>query len=209
MADLGVRPEYDGDEPEAPAVTDTGRPRRAAAPTFGEIGPDIENSTPTPNPGRRGNAAKDLGDPPGEKPPSRRGGRGGARTRGGRREKAQATAPTTPVVPAKSELDLPTDTTPDASGIKDQEDPEKALEELGPRVKSGKSRAKDGIFFLDAVEGDALSKHVETGYGSLQPTSYWSVPEQRDFQRLVAHFGKDFEGISQFMKTKTPTMVSI
>jgi hypothetical protein len=50
-------------------------------------------------------------------------------------------------------------------------------------------------------------KQTETGYGSMQPTSYWSVPEQRDFPALLAHFGRDFEGISGWMKTKTTVMV--
>lgn len=78
MADLGVvKPDYEGEEEPAP-VTDTGRPRRAAAPTFGDSSADTEHTSN----GRRG--AKD-GDQP-EKPASRRG-RTGAGSRGGRRGK--------------------------------------------------------------------------------------------------------------------------
>jgi hypothetical protein len=40
-----------------------------------------------------------------------------------------------------------------------------------------------------------------------QPSSYWSVPEQNKFPHLIAYFGRDFEAISNFMKTKTVTMV--
>ena len=42
-----------------------------------------------------------------------------------------------------------------------------------------------------------------------QPSSYWSVPEQSKFPNLIAYFGKDFEAIANFMKTKTVTMVNI
>lgn len=64
----------------------------------------------------------------------------------------------------------------------------------------------------DAESGAAVSagrQPVEAAYGSLQPTSYWSVPEQRDFPILLGHFGRDFEGISNYMKTKTAVMVSL
>jgi hypothetical protein len=64
------------------------------------------------------------------------------------------------------------------------------------------------VFETTEAEPIMAPKPSETGYGSLQPTSYWSVPEQRDFPRLLAHFGRDFEGISNFMKTKTTVMVS-
>jgi hypothetical protein len=39
------------------------------------------------------------------------------------------------------------------------------------------------------------------------PSSYWSVPEQNKFPHLIAYFGRDFEAIANFMKTKTVTMV--
>ena len=69
------------------------------------------------------------------------------------------------------------------------------------------------MYVFDSMEPDAAAptrqpeRQPELGYGSLQPTSYWSVPEQRDFPQLLAHFGRDFEGISHFMKTKTTVMV--
>ena len=45
---------------------------------------------------------------------------------------------------------------------------------------------------------------------SMQPatSSYWSVPEQTDFQNLVQHFGTDWHAIANHMKSKTHTMVS-
>ncbi|PWY78490.1 hypothetical protein BO94DRAFT_558822 [Aspergillus sclerotioniger CBS 115572] len=40
-----------------------------------------------------------------------------------------------------------------------------------------------------------------------QYSSYWSIAEQRDFPMLLSHFGRDFEGISNYMRTKTPVMI--
>jgi hypothetical protein len=40
-------------------------------------------------------------------------------------------------------------------------------------------------------------------------SSYWSVPEQKKFPSLIAYFGRDYEAISNFMETKTATMVKI
>ncbi|KAI5293961.1 nuclear receptor co-repressor 1 [Ascosphaera acerosa] len=74
------------------------------------------------------------------------------------------------------------------------------------RPRGGKSRAKtEGITVFDSTEVDLALKRAAP-YGSTHPTSYWSVQEIRDFPALLAHFGRDFEGISDFMKIKTATM---
>jgi hypothetical protein len=90
---------------------------------------------------------------------------------------------------------------------------EKEAPPPAPRPKAGRGKAKEGMYVFESTEAEpaamAIPKASESGYGSLQPTSYWSVPEQRDFPRLLAHFGRDFEGISNFMKTKTTVMVRI
>ncbi|GIZ44750.1 hypothetical protein CKM354_000794000 [Cercospora kikuchii] len=39
------------------------------------------------------------------------------------------------------------------------------------------------------------------------PSSYWSVPEQTDFARYIAHFGTDFAAIANHMRTKSQLMV--
>lgn len=38
-------------------------------------------------------------------------------------------------------------------------------------------------------------------------SSYWSVPEQNDFVKYIAHFGRDFAAIAHHMGTKTQTMI--
>ncbi|CEJ60884.1 hypothetical protein PMG11_09438 [Penicillium brasilianum] len=53
----------------------------------------------------------------------------------------------------------------------------------------------------------SLSNQHSAGSQLIEPSSYWSVAERQDFKTLLAHFGKDFEGISAFMETKTPVMV--
>ncbi|EEP79170.1 predicted protein [Uncinocarpus reesii 1704] len=211
MADLGVvRPVYDGDEATetTPAVTDTGRPRRAAAPTFGEMAADTETSTPTPSGGKR-NSGKEGPDQPPDKP-ARRGGRGG--NRGGRRARAQQPLNNTPIAaaPPKPQPELSVENVTKLATPRPKSETEKAFEVAAPRTKSTRVRAKEPkeiASTAESTEGESAPKQTGGGYGSQQPTSYWSVPEQRDFPELVAHFGRDFEGISQFMKTKTPTMV--
>lgn len=102
MADLGVNDNGDaeGDEDTpAVAVTDTGRPRRAAAPTFG--GDAGDDSAAGERGGRRGASAKGTaaGEVPVEKPKRGRGGgpgRGGRRPRGGARQQSSTAVATGP-----------------------------------------------------------------------------------------------------------------
>lgn len=214
IADLGVvKPDYDGEDEPAP-VTDTGRPRRAAAPTFGDSN-EVEGVVSA----RRAQTGKDgelL-----EKPASRRGGRPPG-VRGGQRRgrvpqsepRSEPRTPTAqqpiahPSLAALPRTEMSSEGLVDTALSQDREMVEKDSHQ--PRSRAGRGRARDGLYVFDTVESGPASqnKYPETGYGSLQPTSYWSVPEQRDFPRLLAHFGRDFEGISTFMKTKTTVMVS-
>jgi hypothetical protein len=235
MADLnGIRPD-DGDEETVP-VTDTGRPRRAAAPTFGgESAADPEVS--------RRNGVKDIEQ--GEKPPNRRGGRTGPGSRGGRRgrggqqqqQQQQQHAVHPPSQPAPTpqaqpppdlysqQPPVPASTatgqvpllakqepgTPDGPlELGRIKEPDRDAEDLLPRSRSSRTRGRDAVYVFEGGEHEVAAARggAEMGYGSMQPTSYWSVPEVRDFPVLLAHFGRDFEGVSNFMKTKTPIMVS-
>lgn len=218
MADLGVvKPDYEGEE-EPPPVTDTGRPRRAAAPTFGDSSAETDHVSG----GRRGKEGE-----PTEKPVSRRGARTGPGSRGGRRGRAAqqhqthfapeqqvSSVPTTPGAPfPKVETEPSLDGASELATARAKEPPEREPSEAVPRAKPGRARAREGIYVFESMEPDIAAparppdRQPELGYGSSQPTSYWSVPEQRDFPQLLAHFGRDFEGISNFMKTKTTVMV--
>ncbi|KAJ5919522.1 hypothetical protein N7454_009357, partial [Penicillium verhagenii] len=217
IADLGVvKPDFDGEE-DVPAVTDTGRPRRAAAPTFGDS-----------NDGQTGKETESI-----EKPAPRRGARvGGTRApkRSKTTEKDQRTqgpppapAPVAPPPPpppppppqsnpplaAFPKMEFGGDGAMEGPLPLDREMSEREATIPASRPRVGRGRAKEGVYVFESTETDPTMtpKPMEGGYGSLQPTSYWSVPEQRDFPRLLAHFGRDFEGISHFMKTKTTVMV--
>ncbi|KAL9119724.1 MAG: hypothetical protein Q9187_003723 [Circinaria calcarea] len=77
MSDMGGRTQlYESNDFETPqlAVTDTGRPKRAAAPTFGDAVPEVDPVTPGPTPRRGPGAAKVemTGDPGAERPTIRR-----------------------------------------------------------------------------------------------------------------------------------------
>ncbi|OQE23588.1 hypothetical protein PENSTE_c008G06125 [Penicillium steckii] len=208
IADLGVvKPDLDGED-ETPQITETGRPRRAAAPTFGDSN-DPEGIVPP----RRGQVPKD-GEPVERGTTSRRGGRGGARTQrrtktGQQDPKVQGAPPGNVPLAALPNPEQAIDTPMESAPPIDREASEKDNVPLTSRPRPGRGRAKEGMYVFDTTENEPVMapKQAETGYGSLQPTSYWSVPEQRDFPRLLAHFGRDFEGISNFMKTKTTVMV--
>ena len=220
IADLGVvKPDMDGEDDPAP-VTDTGRPRRAAAPTFGDGTTDTEN----PATSRRGQSSRDVGEPV-ERTVARRGARtagtrGGARraktTQQDPRTQGQQTSQGSTPMPPDPKTEPGIDVAIESGMPSDREKSEKDSHTPLPRSRAGRGgRAKDGgglhgyIFESTEVDHTLTPKQTETGYGSQQPTSYWSVPEQRDFPRLLAHFGRDFEGISNFMKTKTTVMVSL
>lgn len=219
IADLGVvKPDVDGDEDPAP-VTDTGRPRRAAAPTFGD-GTNEPEGLPA---ARRGQTARDPGEPV-EKTAARRGARTTGTRGGARRGKTAQQDPRaqgqqhsqggTPI-PQDPKNEMGAETMVDPGFPSDREKSEKDPQTGIPRPRNARGgRGKDGalqgyIFESTEVDPALASKQTEIGYGSQQPTSYWSVPEQRDFPRLLAHFGRDFEGISNFMKTKTTVMVRL
>ena len=42
---------------------------------------------------------------------------------------------------------------------------------------------------------------------NLYASSYWSVPEQMDFEKYIGHFGRDFAAIAAHMSSKTQLMI--
>lgn len=199
---------YDAEGDGAVAVTDTGRPRRAAAPTFGDTPGDSDIATPVPQ-AKRLAISKELNGESVTLKPSR-GRKAGAPARP-RRTKAQIQADqqAATLLPAVANDGSP----PKAAAV--------------PRERSRTLlRAENGTANSDITGSPDLHRlaDVEMGHYSLmegdrftsaaapaaanQPTSYWSVPEQQKFPQLIAYYGKDFASIAGFMKTKTATMVS-
>jgi hypothetical protein len=214
MSDMG----YDGDDLDSTptAVTDTGRPKRAAAPTFGDTIGDPEASNGTTATSRRLIVpSKDGVGEPGSEKPSGRGRKPGTGTKP-RRTKAQ-------VQQSQQALQGSSDVSLGASPIKVERTMNHSNK--GSRVSSrgGFLGSKDDLPALEPhllQEQDPGRSHTLVALTDMpnvngfsanttgnQPSSYWSVPEQTKFPSLVAYFGRDFEAIANFMKTKTVTMV--
>jgi Myb-like DNA-binding domain len=201
---------YENDGDAAIAVTDTGRPRRAAAPTFGDTPGDSDISTPVPQSKRLALSKEANGDQVPAK--SGRGRKAGGVAKP-RRTKAQIQADqqqAAQLIPAGA-----TDGSPQKVGA-------------APRERSRTLlRAENGLVKCDGMGSPEMSRIVDVEmaqYSQLdaerlpssmalaasnQPTSYWSVPEQQKFPQLIAYFGRDFGSIADFMKTKTVTMVTL
>ncbi|ETN46118.1 uncharacterized protein HMPREF1541_00302 [Cyphellophora europaea CBS 101466] len=210
MSELVYR---DGEEGVV-AVTDTGRPRRAAAPTFGDTPVDSDPSTVAPAAKRLAVSGKDATAEGVAKPP--RGRKGGTTTKS-RRTKAQIQAEQQAAQAAQAAHDnfVPT-TMVEAS-------PQKVVA-LKDRSRT-LLRAENNLVKPDLMPGLEMHKLAEAditqygvpetermmpaiiGHGSNQPTSYWSVPEQQKFPQLISYYGRDFATIAEFMKTKTSTMI--
>ena len=228
-----LMPTYDGaldfDTPQVP-VTDTGRPRRAAAPTFGDV-LDGEPATPVVTPARRnaaGAKGEINGDPTSEKPSGRRGRTASVKEKGPKKVKAHLLAPgpspqkiETETARAKSkELKVEGEQTEElktahvlaslhtnpAAGIPASRP---ATTESWPPIMPPITNAANHTPKQLALVSQEPHQQQPT-HRSTQPTtsSYWSVPEQTDFLNLVQHFGTDWPAIANHMKSKTHTMVS-
>ena len=214
---------YEGDDADGPAaaVTDTGRPRRAAAPIFGEATGESGSSTPAPTPVRRTAAIARFdgaGDTPSE--------RGTRRARGGAgREKGQRRAKNSLLAPAPTPSPAPTAAPPERERSRDNGPP---LEDLSRDLENAQLLAglQTGGVAVDAPTtmaeksptplalaigplGDPARPSRAHQRAAAQTSSYWSVPESTDFPKLLDHFGTDWQGIAAHMTSKTHVMVRI
>ena len=238
----GVRPKanalmplFDGADNEAPAaaVTDTGRPRRAAAPTFGDIA-EAEPVTPLPKRSALALKGDNVGDTPVERPSAKRTRGAGNKERGGRRGKAATLLNAGPlgVSPQKIEKEI------SRPKIKEPKvEPDTQADELEfAHVLAGMQNAPNAAFpvtsnvFPESRGAPAVglfraqdaSNMVEQSPQQIpviqdvqisqrsDPTStnsYWSVPEATDFRTYLGYFGTDWQSIAQTMKTKSATMI--
>ena len=210
------------------ALTEKGRPRRAAAPTFGD---NIESeTTPAVTPARRGAAGKENlnGGMSVEKPAGKRTRTVPAKEKGGRKAKAPLLAAAPGPSPQKGPEDaLRLSKEPPSENEQRLEDIEGAQALAGlnsgqvyamPMYKAGSVEAWTSEQ-QTAINNDTGYKYTQqliqdqpnppptkTG-GQSTTSSYWSVPEQTDMCNYLAHFGPNWQAIAQTMKTKTHTMV--
>ncbi|KAL9068243.1 MAG: hypothetical protein Q9157_006572 [Trypethelium eluteriae] len=228
-SEMDTKPDlYEGNEFQAPAVsTESGRPRRAAAPVnFGaEKDNDGKQGTPTATPGRKATAANrydGTSDPAPHKTVRRP--KGAGKEKVSRKTKGQTVA----LAPAGSPLKTEKALESRASDQTVEDIPLTArLEDASLLANLQTGQSQPGLdkpaSYLEmqpkpSMPTPAPSDRPSTGGGEKAksqnatqqrtgPSSYWSVPEVQDFPKNVAHFGTDWTAIANHMGTKTQTMV--
>ncbi|KAI9671178.1 MAG: hypothetical protein M1817_003685 [Caeruleum heppii] len=224
MSDLGIRPElYDGDEFEAPSapVTDSGRPRRAAAPVFGEANGDSENaSSQAATPGRRPGATP-RADGADENPFERTNKRtktGATKEKGQRKGKSQLLAAAPTPSPQKVEKGRDKEVGGEKNDKREEEVRTKEMEDA--QLLAGLQVRQVSMDAPMTVPDDQNGPPPPAGSPPRQgsrgsrppakggtPSSYWSRPDTIDFPKLLDYFGMDWEGIASHMTSKTSVMV--
>ena len=209
-------------------LNEKGRPKRAAAPTFGDNA-DPEPATPAPTPARRGAAAvkEANGNLSIERPTARRTRTVPAKEKVGRKGKAPLLAAAPGPSPQKS---LP-ETITAVSKEPNVETEQRVAEIEGAQLLAGltggqpytvpveQQTSTDGWPVDQPVPAnvDPTQKQVQPFIQEQPPapqqkssgttSSYWSVPEQNDFYNLLRYFGTNWPAIAATMKTKTHIMV--
>lgn len=218
------------DEKHQIEVTDTGRPRRAAAPTFGDA-TEPEASTPAVTPARRNMSGTkaDSNEANPEKPPARRGRGGTTREKVPRKPKAQLLAAAPGPSPQRVDKETPRGKSKEPKVEHDQHIAELEAGELLANIQHNQNvpaftqqplnEIWTGVQPLPVSDASQIqvARPDYTAQEQLQSqhragpstSSYWSVPEQTDFSNLLHHFGTNWQAIADHMKTKTQTMVHI
>lgn len=195
------RPEGPGEDGLPLPVTETGRPRRHAAPKFGPTETEFDPITGMPIPGRarRQTDADDT-----QEKAMRRG--KPAKDKVGRKAKNTPLA----AVPIGSPVKV--DRKDKNMGVKMEDD-------LGKRPMNDMSipmpliPMEDQMMLagdlqqLSGLPGSLMDRPKTQAGARPGPSSYWSVSELQDFDKNVAHFGTDWIAIANHMGTKTHTMI--
>ncbi|KAI9890164.1 MAG: hypothetical protein M1814_004445 [Vezdaea aestivalis] len=231
IADLATNGETttDGDGTILP-VTDTGRPRRAAAPTFGEVPNESDSAiTTTPIANRRGGNTKGESNsdaPPAEKS-NKRAKTTATKEKGSKRGKNQqqllAAAPTpsplkqdktrekTPVPEKRDTGDVPAVPdnypSPFLPVTQAQNQPQAGTRVVqpalvGPTIIEEKPSQPRSRAQPDPSRSSRAPQGRDTA-----SNSYWSVPESQDFPRLLAYYGTNWDEFAQQMTSKSATMI--
>lgn len=211
-------------------LNEKGRPRRAAAPTFGDNA-DTDPATPAPTPARRGAAAsKDAnGNLSSEKPTAKRTRTVPAKEKVGKKGKAPLLAAAPGPSPQKSLSEVSR-----AVSKEPTVESERRVEEIeGAQLLAGLTSGQPytaPVAQQAPTEGwpveQPVPMNVDQTQQQVQPfiqeqppapqqksggtttSSYWSVPEQCDFYNYLRFFGTDWQAIAKTMKTKTHIMVT-
>ncbi|KAJ4367047.1 hypothetical protein N0V83_007577 [Neocucurbitaria cava] len=195
------RPENQGEEGMPLPVTETGRPRRSAAPTFGGPEAEFDPTTSMATPGR----ARRQTDADGTQEKAGRRGKV-AKDKIGRKAKNLPLA----AAPAGSPVKI--DRKEKGLGVKlEDEFGKRPLGEMPLPVHVGLMEDQmlmpgDPHAFTGLPPG-MMERPKTQASARPGPSSYWSVSELQDFDKNVAHFGTDWLAIANHMGTKTHTMI--
>ncbi|ETI28502.1 hypothetical protein G647_00951 [Cladophialophora carrionii CBS 160.54] len=188
------------------AVTDSGRPRRAAAPTFGDAPSEADPSTPVPQ-SKKLTAA--LSNPDATASKTSRGRKTGTGAKA-RKTKAQIQAEqqqTTVLGTAEaSPGKVATATKAERGRTVLRAGDGVPMRADGPPAPQPQRIVEAALPQYPVSEMPLVPALAQTATTSAV-TSYWSVPEQHKFPELLAYFGRDFAAIADFMKTKSVTMI--
>ncbi|THY61997.1 hypothetical protein D6C98_01742 [Aureobasidium pullulans] len=209
MADLGKGEE---DSSSGPMLTETGRPRRAATRTAytAEKDPEVKTAAAVTTTSKKVLAGGENGS---EKPAKRRKTQAAGDKPPKRGRQTLVSASTSVISPAGTDKDV-------VLSKEDLAAHQQRLEEasLLTDLATGNNRLMQGPQPVEYAN-EPFPTHVanDTAERTRAPTqssisrssasSYWSVPEQTDFVKFIAHFGTDFGAIANHMGTKTQTMV--
>ncbi|KAH7348119.1 hypothetical protein BKA66DRAFT_576307 [Pyrenochaeta sp. MPI-SDFR-AT-0127] len=195
------RSENPGEDGLPLPVTETGRPRRSAAPTFGGMETDFDQTSTTPTPGR----ARRQTDADGtQEKVSRRG--KAAKDKLGRKAK------NVPLAAGPSGSPVKIDRKDKGMGVKmEDEFGRRPLGEMPLPIHAG--LMEDQMLLpgdpqqLSGLTAGMMERPKPQVNARPGPSSYWSVSELQDFDKNVAHFGTDWVAIANHMGTKTHTMI--
>ena len=215
-------------------VTDTGRPRRAAAPTFGEVANEVDSTTATQGRKTPGAAKPDNTVAVTNERTTKRTKGAASREKGQKRGRNQllAAAPTSsPQKQDRTKERTPAPSAPPVveAAIPMELDVSVPQDNLGPQLLAGmQAHAPDlpampasaqplqleekpiliqGIATQSRVQPEAQKQQRAQQQKEGTSNSYWSVPEEKDFPRLLAYYGTNWDEFAEHMTSKSATMV--
>ncbi|KZM27389.1 chromatin binding [Ascochyta rabiei] len=191
-------------------VTETGRPRRSAAPTFGGMEADFDPTAAIPTQGRVRRQTDADGNPE----------KASRRSKANKEKVKKVKNPT--LVAAPSVSPVKPDRKEKVPGVKAEDEfGKRPVVEMPAPIHVSQHEDRMGEPALSSfvgghVELPSLPGSMPIGMMERQkaqpnarpgPSSYWSVSELQDFEKNVAHFGTDWIGFANHMGTKTHIMI--
>jgi serine/arginine repetitive matrix protein 2 len=182
-------------------LTETGRPRRSAAPTFGGMEAEFDPTTASTTPGR----ARRQTDADGTQ--DKVGRRGKAI-----RDKGRGKAKNMPLAAAPVGSPIKADRKEKGLSVKTEDElGKRPLGDMPMSLPAHPGHIEDQIMFpgdnFAGLPPNLMDRPKNQASARPGPSSYWSVSELQDFDKNVAHFGTDWLAIANHMGTKTHTMI--